>query len=304
MMGDDIDLLVIGAGVAGLTAAATAAERGLRTMVAEHLAPGGQIATVDHIDNAPGHPQGIAGYDLGPQLQQQAEQAGAAFLFDTIERVERGAGGFVVTGAAGVVRARAIVMAAGSRRRALGVPGEDALLGRGVSHCASCDGMFFRGRDVIVVGGGDSAFDEARQLANHAASVTLVHPGTAPTARPGVVDQVRARDNVRILADRTVTAIEGDAEVTAARLSDGATMMTAAVFIYAGQTPNSACVADLLDLDEDGRIVTGADLQSGCSGLFAAGDIRAGSGGLIATAMGEGAAAALAAVRYLAGWSE
>jgi len=300
-MTDSFDLLVIGGGVAGLTAAATAGDLGLRTALAEHLAAGGQIATVDHVGNAPGYPDGTAGYELGPALQQQAEQAGVTFLFDTIERIERDGETFAVSGASGSVTARSIIIAAGSHRRPLDVPGEELLAGRGVSHCASCDGPFFRGEDVIAVGGGDSAFDEALVLAAHAATVTIVHEGEAPTARAPQIERVTALANVRILPGRTVARIEGESAVDAVILSDGERLPAKAVFVYAGQAPNSAFVRDLVDLDAGGRIVTGADLQTSCPGIFAAGDIRAGSGGLIATAMGDGAVAALAAARLIAG---
>lgn len=297
---DFFDLLVIGAGVAGLTAAATAAEKGLKTIVAEHMTAGGQIATVDRITNAPGYPDGIAGYGLGPALQQQAEQAGVQFLVDTVEAILPDDDGFTVNCSDGTVRARSIIIAAGSRRKPLNVPGEDALAGRGVSHCASCDGPFFRGQDVIVAGGGDSAFDEASLLAGHAATVTIVHRGAAPTARRPQVDRVAALGNVRILGDRTITGIEGEAAVNAVTLSDGGTVPIAAVFTYIGQTPNSDFARGLIDLDVDGRIITDAMTRTSRPGIFAAGDIRAGSGGLLATAMGDGAMAALASAEFLA----
>lgn len=294
-----VDLIIVGAGVSGLTAALTAAERGLETLVIEHLAAGGQIATIDRITNAPGYPDGVAGYELGPALQFQAENAGARFLTDTVEGIALDDGTFVLRCAETVVQARTVILASGSHRKPLGVEGEDTFFGRGVSHCASCDGPFFRGQDMVVVGGGDSAFDEAALLAQHAATLTIVHRGPAPTARARQVADVVALPNIRILAEREVTAILGEAGVTAVTLSDGSTLPTAAVFPYVGQSPNNAFLGELVQLESDGRVVADSEMRTSVPGLFAAGDIRAGFGGLLSTGMGDGATAALSAWRFL-----
>ncbi len=296
------DLVIIGAGAAGLTAAATAACEGITVLVIEHLAPGGQVATVDKIRNFPGFPDGVGGYELGPLLQQQAEEAGAQFLLDSVERISRDDGGFLIGCAEKEVHAGAVIFAAGSRRRTLDVPGEAELEGRGVSHCASCDGHFFRGKAVIVAGGGDSAFDEAEVLAEQAERVTIVHHDSAPTAQRRTVERVTGRSNVHLLADAEIVAIEGSGEVQTILidLPDGRRSEPAAgVFIYVGLIPNSDLVAGLAEIDGTGRIVTDAQFQTACPGLFVAGDVRAGATALLSSAAGDGAGAAVASVQYL-----
>ncbi|MBU0557103.1 MAG: NAD(P)/FAD-dependent oxidoreductase [Alphaproteobacteria bacterium] len=298
-MNEAVDLVVIGAGVAGLTAAATAAEWGLETVIIEHLAAGGQIATVDRIMNAPGFPDGVAGYELGPALQFQAENAGASFLVDTVEAVSPMDGQFSIRCAETALRSKTVILATGSHRKALGVPGEATFLGRGVSHCASCDGPFFRGKDMVIVGGGDSAFDEAALLAEHAATLTIIHQGPRPTARSPQVRRVEALPNISILAGRRVEAIEGDTELASVMLDDGVSIPAAAVFPYIGQTPNTDFVQALLRLDSDRRVVTGSDMQASVPGCFAAGDVRSGFPGLISNALGDGAQAAQSAWRLI-----
>lgn len=298
------DLVIIGAGVAGLTAATTAASHGIKTLVIEHLAPGGQIATVETIRNFPSHPAGIAGFELGPLLQEQAEAHGATFLFASVSAIKRDGGRFVIHSDADTVSARAVLLATGSTRQRLDVPGEARLQGRGVSHCASCDGQFFQGRTIVVAGGGDSAFDEAEILAGIAGQVVIVHDGPAPVARHEARARLAGYDNVQILADTTITAINGENSVTAVTLSSkGSTRDLACdgVFVYTGLVPNISLVADLAEIDENGRVLADAMMRTSTPGLFVAGDLRADSIRLLSAVAGDGAVAAIAAVRYLAG---
>src|SRR2546429_4136285 len=200
-MADEYDLLIVGGGLAGLTAALYGARFGLRTMLLEHMAAGGQILNVEKIENFPGFPQGIAGFDLGPLVQEQAEAAGAEFVMDTAigfdavgdRRVLRCAGGDFTT--------RALIVAAGSALRSLGIPGESEFLGKGVSHCASCDAPFFVGKEVCVVGGGDSALDEAAVLAAQVGRVLVVHRGSAFGAQRVAVKRLAQASNVEGLFD-------------------------------------------------------------------------------------------------------
>lgn len=306
-MDRETGLVVIGAGVAGLTAAAIAASHGVEVLVIEQLAPGGQVSTVEKIRNFPGFPEGVAGYELGPMLQQQAEEAGAGFAFDSVERIEAEGARFRVIGAESVVIAGAVIVAAGSRRRTLDVPGEKAFEGRGVSHCAACDGSFFRGKPVVVVGGGDSAFDEAELLAEQVSEVTIVHRAAEPHAQQRTRERVAALANVRIVGGSDVVAIEGEDGVARVRWqSHGETVEQpcAGVFVYAGLDPASDFIGDFVARDAQGGIVTDAGLQTARPGLFAAGDIRSGATALLASGAGEGATAALAAVRYLAARGE
>src|SRR5664280_2196836 len=178
------DVVVIGAGIAGLTAAMIAAGHGMSTVVIEQLAPGGQVASIETIRNFPGFPDGIAGFELGPLLQQQAEAAGAVIQLDSVSAIAAGDGVYRVICSDEEIVARTVIIAAGSSLRKLGIPGEEEFSGRGVSHCASCDGPLFKGHAVTVAGGGDSAFDEALVLAGHAAEVIVVHRGSSPSARP------------------------------------------------------------------------------------------------------------------------
>jgi thioredoxin reductase (NADPH) len=296
------DVVVIGAGVAGLTAALIAAGQGASTLVIEQLAPGGQIATIETIRNFPGFPQGVAGYELGPLLQQQAEAAGAVVQLDSVSGIAAEDGNYRVICAGKEIMTRAAIIAAGSTLRRLEVPGEAEFTGRGVSHCASCDGPLFKGLPIVVVGGGDSAFDEALVLAGHASEVTVVHRGSAPSARPFAIAQLAALPNVRILANAEVVAIEGDKAVTGIAIRRGAVVerkACRAVFAYVGFEPRTDFLRGLVALDASGHIVTNLMMRASRPGMFAAGDIRAGSVNLLAAVAGDAATAAISAVRYL-----
>src|SRR5438105_2480748 len=188
----EYDLLIVGGGLAGLTAAMYGARFGLRTAILEHMASGGQVLNVEKIENFPGFPQGVAGFDLGPLVQEQAEAAGASFVMDTASGLEVSSDGLVLLGEAGSYTTRSLIVATGSTLRTLGIPGEEEFRGRGVSQCASCDAPFFVGKDVCVVGGGDSALDEAAVLAAaDVAHVTVVHRGAAfARAQRAAVDRL------------------------------------------------------------------------------------------------------------------
>src|SRR5438105_3227893 len=221
---DEYDLLIVGGGLAGLTAAMYGARIGLRTAVVEHMVPGGQVLNVEKIENFPGFPRGIAGFDLGPLVQEQAEAAGAEFVMDTAigldvvgdRRVLRCAGGDLTT--------RALIVAAGSALRSLGIPGESEFLGKGVSHCASCDAPFFVGKEVCVVGGGDSALDEAAVLAAQVGRVLVVHRGASFSAQQVAVQRLQRQANVELLFETELLGIRGSNTVSAVDLrANGAT---------------------------------------------------------------------------------
>ena len=296
------DVVVIGAGVAGLTAAMTAASLGARTLLIEQSAAGGQIATIENIRNFPGFPDGIAGYELGPSLLQQAEAAGAVVQLDSVSALSSRDGVYRVVCDEGEIAARTVVVAAGSSLRKLGIPGEAEFAGRGVSHCAACDGPLLKALPVVVVGGGDSAFDEALLLAGHASEVTVIHRGPAPSARPSAIAELAALPNVRIVSGAEVTAIAGEGNVTGIEfLRDGQLECKTcrAVFAYVGLEPRTGFLQGLVALDGGGHIVTDPMMGTSLPGLFAAGDIRAGSIKLLASVAGDGATAAISAVRYL-----
>jgi thioredoxin reductase (NADPH) len=302
----DFDLIVVGAGVAGLTAAMFAARHGLKVTVVDGIGAGGQISNAERIENFPGFPQGVAGHELGPLLHEQAEAAGAEFVLDTIEGIEIAGEQRILRGASEILRAPAVIIAAGSALRPLGVPGEAQFLGRGVSHCASCDGPLFTGREVCVVGGGDSALDEALVLAAHAARVTVFHRGDRLRAQTALVDRAAATANIEIALQTTVEEIMGTDTVSGVRLRERDTGMARVhaangVFIHVGLEPNTAFLRNVLALDPTGHVETDILMRTSLAGIFAAGDIRKHSVAQLAAAAGDGATAAISAVRYLQG---
>ena len=299
----DIDVVIVGAGVAGLTAAMVAGRHGVKVAVVDRIGVGGQISTVERIENFPGFPLGIAGHELGPLLHEQAEAAGVEFMLDTIESIASEGGRFLVRGV-DTLQARAVIVAAGSAPRSLGISGEESFLGKGVSHCASCDGPFFKGEEVVVVGGGDSGVDEALVLAAHAARVTVVHRGASLRAQQSVVARASADPRIAILLDTVVEEIVGGDAVSGVRLRDQKSgearlQPVKGVFVHVGLEPNTMFLQGLVALDGAGYIETDAMMRTSRPGLFAAGDIRKGSVALIAAVAGDGATAAVSAVRYL-----
>jgi thioredoxin reductase (NADPH) len=237
-------------------------------------------------------------------VQEQAEAAGAEFIMDTVEGLEIDGATRVVHCAEEDLHARAVIIAAGSSLRSLGIPGEERLLGKGVSHCASCDAPFFAGQDACVIGGGDSALDEAVVLAGQASRVLLIHRGADFEAQQSIVDRVAATPNIEPVFGTEVAEILGDDSVSALSLRDVDTgevreEALSGVFIFVGLEPNTAFVRGILDLDEAGHIRTDILMRTSVEAVFAAGDIRQGSVAQLVSAAGDGATAAVAAFRYL-----
>jgi thioredoxin reductase (NADPH) len=235
-------------------------------------------------------------------VQEQADAAGAEFVMDTAQQLSVNGDWQVLQCDAAELKSRALIVAAGSALRSLGIPGEAAFLGKGVSHCASCDAPFFVGKDVCVVGGGDSALDEAAVLAERVGRVLVVHRGPAFSAQDVAVRRLQGAPNVEILFDTELVEIRGGSTVSSVALRrDGATSERdlAAVFIFVGLEPNTAFVRGTVELDSMGHVVVDAHLQSSIPGVFAAGDIRQFSSGQLVSAAGDGATAALSAARYL-----
>lgn len=291
------DLVVVGGGLAGLTAGLFAARQGLETLVLEPAVPGGQTVNLDKIDDFPGFLDGVAGFDLGPTVQEQAANAGAQFAMGEAEALQPEGGGWVVAAGGERYASRAVVLATGSRPRPLGVPGEAALVGRGVSHCATCDGPLFGGKVVGVVGGGSSAFHEALTLVGFAASVLIL----AEEVTAQAVYRKRAEDERRIEVREGVRVVEvvGDGTVSGVKLAGGEMVQLDGLFVYVGSDPNAALVAPLLELDAEGRVPTDRWLRTKLPGLLAAGDVRADRVGFALTAAADGATAAVAAHRYI-----
>jgi thioredoxin reductase (NADPH) len=304
-MREEYDVVVAGGGLAGLTAGLTAARLGRSTLVLAGAVPGGLLLTIERIDGLPGSPDGVAGYELCPAVQGQAEAAGADVVALELESLQAADGDWAIATADGSVHARSVVLATGARFRRLGVPGEDRLRGRGVSTCASCDGPLAGGQTVAVVGGGDSALQEALTLAEHAGRVVVLHRGDELDGQASYRERVAAHPGIEVRYGVRVEEILGDDRVGAVRLRDGAggiqELEVAAVFPYIGLEACSEPAAGVVALDPDGRIATDEELRTSARGVFAAGLVRSGAAGRAAATAGEGAAAAVTADAYLAG---
>jgi thioredoxin reductase (NADPH) len=300
------DTIVIGGGIAGLTAVLFAARGGLSTLALVSGIPGGQLSTIERVEDFPGFPNGVAGFELGPTLQEQAAIAGAEFQMAEASRLEATPEGWRVTTSDGEVEGRTVILATGSRPRELGVPGEDRLRGRGISHCASCDGPLLRGKAVVVVGAGDSGLQEAITLAGFASQVVVAERGEQPTAQAVYQQRIRELPTVTFRPHTVVEEILGAQAVSGIRLRDLSSdeveqAEVASVFVYVGMQSNTELVRDSLRLDEAGRVPTDLWMRTELPGLFAVGDVRSDSAGQAITAAGDGATAAIGATRYLGG---
>jgi len=300
----EVDIAVIGGGLAGLTAALTAARRGWRTLVLAGGVPGGQLTSIEKIEGLPGFPDGVPGYDLGPMAQEQVVAAGAEIVSGDCRAIEAaGERWRLVT--EGELLARAVIVATGTTFAKLDIAGEDRLAGKGVSECASCDAPLLRGKTAVVVGGGDSAMQEALTLADHLSKVVLLASGADLTGQASYRDRIRANARIEVRTRATVTAVLGDNAVSAVRVKDLADgtetdTPTAAVFVFIGLVPNSDLVRGLVPCDASGRIVVDAAMRTRARGICAAGNVRQFSAHRAAAAMGDGTVAALSVDRYLA----
>lgn len=304
------DLVIIGGGAAGLTAGMYAGRTGLKTTVLERMMTGGQVINAENIENFPGFPEGITGFELGPKLQEQAAQAGAEVKLSEVTGLRADGPGWVVETYDGELEARAVIVAGGSTLRKLGVPGEEELHGAGVSYCATCDGGFFMDQVVAVVGGGDSALDEAITLTEYASKVIMFVRDDRFSGQKILQDRVLSNSKVEVRWETTVDEIHGvdDGEVDGVSITDLPSGETSrvdlqGVFIYVGLEPNSGYLSDVLEMDGGGHVATDIWMRTPTEGLFAAGDIRQRSAAQLVTAAGDGATAAVAAHRYIQGMS-
>jgi thioredoxin reductase (NADPH) len=301
---DQYDVVVAGGGIGGLTAAVHAARTGRSTLVLGGRAPGGLLLSIEQIDGVPGFPEGVPGYDLLPTLQEQAADLGADVRMAELTGLEAADDGWQLQSDDGELHARTLILATGARLKTLGVEGEERLQGRGVSQCASCDAPLMRDRVVGVVGGGDSALQEALALAESVAEVIVLHRGDTVSAQATYRDRALEHPKISIRYGTTVEEILGEDTVTGVRTHDQASGETSdlelgGIFIYVGLQPNTELLADLLELDADGRVPTDATMRTELPGVLAAGILRRGSLGQAAISAGEGAGAAKAADRYL-----
>jgi len=304
MANADYDVVIVGGGVAGLTAGLTSARAGRKTYVLTGPALGGQLISIERIDGYPGFPEGIPGYDLCPIIQEQAVGAGAEFSAAEATALHADGERWRVTTGLGELLTRAVVIATGTTSKTLGIPGEEQWRGKGVSHCASCDAPLLRGRIVGVIGGGDSALQEALTLAQHTARVIILHRGTAFTAQAAYVQRVLENPKIEVRFSTIVEEAVGNGALTGVRtrnVGDGTTgtVELAGLFVYVGLAPATTWLGDVLALDASGRIPVDGEMRSSEVGLFAAGTVRSRSAGRAASAAGDGATAALSVDRYL-----
>jgi thioredoxin reductase (NADPH) len=298
------DVVVLGGGLAGLTAGLFAARHGHSTLVLSGGVPGGHLVNVEHIEDFPGFPQGIAGFELCPAVQEQAAVAGAEFGMAEAVALRSAGSEWQVETTDGVFPSRTVIVAVGSKPRALGLPGEDELVGRGISHCASCDGPLLRDRAVGVVGGGDSALQEALTLARFASRV-LVFDQAAELAAQHVYQQRAEQEaHIEVRPRMQVERLLGNGKLTGVCVRELATdrmdeVALACLFPCIGLEPNTAFLRATLALDATGHVPTDIWLRTELPGVFAAGDCRRDSASQAITAAGDGATAAIAAHRYL-----
>jgi thioredoxin reductase (NADPH) len=300
------DMIIVGGGPTGLTTALYAAREGLDVLVIEKSGLGGQAGVTERLDNFPGFPDGIAGSEFGDRLAQQAQRFGVEILQAqevTGLRAEEESR-YVTTSDGNEYGARAILIATGSMYRRLGVPGEDELIGAGVHFCATCDGPFYKGQHVAVVGGGNSAGGESLFLTRFADQVTILVRGETMTASKIVIDEVEKNPKIKVRYNTQVEALHGNGKLSGVTIRNRNTSTTeeinpAGVFVFIGFSPNSGWLPADIQRDKYGFIVTDMMLETSVPGVFAAGDVRRGSTKQAASAVGEGATAALMIREYL-----
>ena len=296
----DQELIIIGGGPAGMTAALYALRAGRRVLLLEADTCGGQITHTAQVDNYPGLP-GISGLDLADRMLEQILDLGAVVEPDRATGLSPIPGGWQVAAEFGTYQAPAVIYAAGTTHRQLGVPGEAERVGRGVSYCAVCDGAFYKDRSVVLVGGGNAALSDARYLAGLCKQVTLIHRRDSFRAEQAAVEAVRGLENVQFLTPAQVTSIDGDEPLvlTLDTPEGSRTLETDGLFEAVGQLPDTGLLRGLADLDESGYVLAGEDCRTSAPGLFAAGDCRVKAVRQLTTAVSDGAAAALSACAYL-----
>ena len=307
-MSKEYDVVIVGGGLAGLTAGIYAGRYGLKTVIIEQVMGGAQIINAEKIENFPGFPQGVMGAELAPLVQEQAMNADAEMVIAEATGLAIDEAYRVVSTTDDSYRAKCIIISAGSHLKKLGIPGEEEFYGRGVSHCASCDGPMYAGEVVGVVGGGDSAIDEALTLTNYVERVILFHRREQLRAQKALQNQLISYPKMDVVWNTVVESVLGEEKVTGVLVRNVVTNLTqqvelSGIFMYVGLEPSSGFVRGTLKIDSAGHIPVNLWMETEVPGIYAVGDIRQNSSSQLASAAGDGATAAIAAFRYIGGRS-
>ncbi len=300
----EYDLIIIGGGPAGLTAGLYAARGKLRTLLIEKMAPGGQVASTFLVENYPGFPEGIPGLDLAQAMENQAKRFGLEIISGEVGQLTCRGQLWEIVHEKKKLITKAVIVATGVEVTKLGIPGEEELKGKGVSYCATCDGPFFRNEEIAVVGGGDSAVDEALFLTRFAKRVYLIHRRGALRAEKILQERAFQNEKIEIIWDTVVAGVVGQSEVAGLELKNLKTQLTRTlpvkgVFFYVGLKPNTEFLKLVVELDDQGYVITDVNLATSAPGIFAAGDVRQKQLRQVATAVGDGATAAFAVEQYI-----
>lgn len=299
----DKDLIIIGGGAAGLSAAQYAARSNLDVVLFEEMATGGQILIIDNMENYPGFPEPVEGFEFSQQMEKQAKQFGAEIVLTTVKGMENKNGYFMVETGKGTYTTYAVILATGAKHKHLDIPGEKEFTGRGVSYCATCDGPFFRGKKILVVGGGDAACDEASFLANLSENVVLIHRRDRFRAQKALAERVLNNPNIEVRFNTVAKEIRGKDKVEKVLLEktdsgESYEEEMDAVFIFVGSIPQTQLVPEL-SKDEGGYIVTNQRMETEVPGLYAVGDLRNTPFRQVVVSASDGAIAAHCASQYI-----
>tara|TARA_B100000749_G_scaffold200520_1_gene156255 strand:- start:76 stop:1002 length:927 start_codon:yes stop_codon:yes gene_type:complete len=300
----DYDVIIIGGGTAGFSAGMYSSRLGMKTLLVERLIPGGQIINVERIEDYPGLPDGISGADFSSKVQEQAIASGTEFAMSEVMGIRKSGHEWIVDTYEGEKISKSIIVAGGSTLKKLNVPGENELVGAGVSYCATCDGAFFIDQRVCVVGGGDSALQEAITLTGFASKVDVFCRSSCLHAQQTLQDQITGHEKIQVHLNVEVQEIHGEGMVDGISLlktlsGESTRVNLDGVFIFVGLTPSTDYLRNLLETDESGHIKTDINLQTSEKGIFAAGDIRANSASQLISSAGDGATAAINAKKYI-----
>ncbi len=292
------DVIIVGGGPAGVTASIYTARANLKTMVVEKTAVGGQIVLSDIIENYPGFPEPIVPTKLLENMQKQAENFGVKFEFDEITEIRKDSDGFILKSDWDEFHARAVILAVGSVPKKTNVPGEEKFMGKGVAFCATCDGPFFKGKDVVVIGAGNSGIQEGLFLLNYVKSLKFIEFLPKINAEKILQDRIKQKDNVEFYLNTQLLEILGEDKITGVKVKNRETgeekiLPAEGVFIYIGYSPNTRFLNDLVELDERGYIVTNERLETSVKGIYAAGDVVKGTKSQVVIVAGSGATAAM-----------